>query len=145
MNMHRDGERAQKKNSLVSTYLDFCDFYLPKYFILENVRAFATIDNSKVFRTTLNRLLSMGYQCTFRLMQVTLFLILCFTFEVQAGQFGVPQARRRFIVLAAAPGYRLPRLPAPKHVFPDEVQDQKDQLPGLTKMLNRVMLFSSLS
>ena len=69
--MYRDGERAQKKNSLVSTYLDFCDFYRPKYFILENVRAFATIDNSKVFRTTLNRLLSMGYQCTFRLMQVT--------------------------------------------------------------------------
>ena len=69
--MHRDGERAQKKNSLVSTYLDFCDFYRPKYFILENVRAFATIDNSKVFRTALNLLLSMGYQCTFRLMQVT--------------------------------------------------------------------------
>ena len=72
MNMHRDGERAQKKNSLVSTYLDFCDFYRPKYFILENVRAFATIDNSKVFRTALNRLLSMGYQCTFRIMQVNL-------------------------------------------------------------------------
>ena len=72
MNMHKDGERAQKKNSLVSTYLDYCDFYRPKYFILENVRAFATMDNSDVLKTTMNRLLSMGYQCTFRIMQVNI-------------------------------------------------------------------------
>ena len=71
MNMHKDGERAQMKNSLVSAYMDYCDFYRPNYFILENVRAFATMDNSDVLKTTMNRLLSMGYQCTFRLMQVT--------------------------------------------------------------------------
>ena len=72
MNMHKDGERAQMKNSLVSTYLDYCDFYRPKYFILENVRAFATMDNSDVLKKTINRLLSMGYKCTFRIMQVNL-------------------------------------------------------------------------
>ena len=58
------------KNSLVSAYMDYCDFYRPNYFILENVRAFATMDNSDVLKTTMNRLLSMGYQCTFRIMQV---------------------------------------------------------------------------
>ena len=142
--MHKGGERAQMKNSLVSTYLDYCDFYRPKYFILENVREFATMDNSEMLKTTINRLLSMGYQCTFGLMQVTLFLILNFTFELQAGQFGVPQARRRFILVAAGPGLNLPQKPTPKHVFPTEVRDQKAPLPVLTKILNRVMLFSSL-
>ena len=132
------------KNSLVSTYLDYCDFYRPKYFILENVRAFATMDNSDVLKTTMNRLLSMGYQCTFRIMQVTLYLILNFTFEIQAGQFGVPQARRRLIILAAGPGLKLAQLPVPKHVILKEVQNQSAQLLVLTKLLNRMMLFSSL-
>ena len=144
MNMHRKGERAQKKNSLVATYLDYCDFYRPKYFILENVREFATMDNSEVLKTTINRLLNMGYQCTFWLMQVMLFLIFDLTFEVQAGQFGVPQARRRLILLASGPGLKLLQKPTPKHVFPTEVQDQKAPLPVSTKILNRVMLFSSL-
>ena len=57
------------------------------------------------------------------------------TFEVQAGQFGVPQARRRLILLAAGPGVKLPQKPTPKHVFPTEVQDQKAPLPALTKIL----------
>ena len=30
---------------------------------------------------------------------------------------GVPQTRRRFILLAAAPGYTLPSYPEPLHIF----------------------------
>ena len=71
MNMHKSGEPAKKKNSLVSTYLDYCDFYRPKIFILENVLPFATDDESAVLRICIKRLLSMGYQCTFDILQVT--------------------------------------------------------------------------
>lgn len=35
----------------------------------------------------------------------------------QAGQYGVAQTRRRAIILAAAPGEKLPRYPEPLHVF----------------------------
>ncbi|NXL16091.1 DNMT1 methyltransferase, partial [Setophaga kirtlandii] len=35
----------------------------------------------------------------------------------QAGQYGVAQTRRRAIVLAAAPGEKLPMFPEPLHVF----------------------------
>ncbi len=36
----------------------------------------------------------------------------------QAGQFGVPQSRRRAFIIAAAPREVLPLLPEPTHVFP---------------------------
>ena len=71
MNMHKSGKNAQMKNILVSTYLDYCDFYRPKFFILENVRKFATDEKSAVLKFCIYRLLSMGYQCTFGILQVT--------------------------------------------------------------------------
>lgn len=37
--------------------------------------------------------------------------------HVQAGQYGVAQTRRRAIILAAAPGEKLPLFPEPLHVF----------------------------
>lgn len=40
------------------------------------------------------------------------------TFGVlQAGSYGVPQTRRRAIIMAAAPGYTLPMFPEPTHCF----------------------------
>ena len=87
INMHKSGKNAQMKNSLVSTYLDYCDFYRPKFFILENVRTFATDkstdidkpdkdkstdkDKSAVLKYCMKRLISMGYQCTYDILQVT--------------------------------------------------------------------------
>ena len=71
INRHKSGKNAQMKNSLVSTYLDYCDFYRPKFFILENVRKFASDDKAAVLKFCINRLLSMGYQCTFGILQVT--------------------------------------------------------------------------
>lgn len=45
----------------------------------------------------------MGYQCTFGVLQ--------------AGNYGVPQTRRRLFILAAAPNLKLPLFPEPTHVF----------------------------
>lgn len=36
---------------------------------------------------------------------------------LKAGQYGVAQTRRRAIILAAAPGEKLPLFPEPLHVF----------------------------
>jgi DNA (cytosine-5)-methyltransferase 1 len=62
----------------------------PRYFILENVRNFASFKKSMVLILCMRALVRMGYQCTFGILQ--------------AGQFGVAQTRRRAILLAAAPG-----------------------------------------
>lgn len=77
--------------------------YRPKYFILENVRNFVSFKRSMVLKLTLRCLLAMGYQVTFGVLQ--------------AGHYGVPQTRRRLIILAAAPGFVLPNYPEPAHVF----------------------------
>ena len=44
------------------SYLSFCDFYRPRYFLLENVRNFVSHNKSFTFRLTLRSLLDMGYQ-----------------------------------------------------------------------------------
>lgn len=46
----------------VMAYLSYCDFYRPRYFLLENVRNFVSHNKSFTFRLTLRTLLDMGYQ-----------------------------------------------------------------------------------
>ncbi|XP_011402705.2 PREDICTED: DNA (cytosine-5)-methyltransferase 1-like isoform X1 [Amphimedon queenslandica] len=103
MNRFNSREYSQFKNSLVISYLSFCEYYRPRFFLLENVRNFVSFKKSMVLKLTLRCLVKMGYQCTFGVLQ--------------AGQYGVPQTRRRAIILAAAPGEKLPHFPNPTHVF----------------------------
>ncbi|PBC25685.1 DNA (cytosine-5)-methyltransferase PliMCI [Apis cerana cerana] len=87
----------------VVSCLSYCDYYRPKFFIMENVRNFVSFKRSMVLKLTLRCLVRMGYQCTFGILQ--------------AGNYGIPQTRRRLIILAAAPGEVLPKYPEPTHVF----------------------------
>ncbi|KAJ8369806.1 hypothetical protein SKAU_G00098340 [Synaphobranchus kaupii] len=103
MNRFNSRTYSKFKNSLVVSYLSYCDYYRPKFFLLENVRNFVSFKRSMVLKLTLRCLVRMGYQCTFGVLQ--------------AGQYGVAQTRRRAIILAAAPGEKLPRYPEPLHVF----------------------------
>ncbi|KAH7957108.1 hypothetical protein HPB52_015343 [Rhipicephalus sanguineus] len=103
MNRFNSRQYSQFKNSLIASYLSYCEYYRPRFFLLENVRNFVSFKRSMVLKLTLRCLISMGYQCTFGVLQ--------------AGNYGVPQTRRRAIILAAAPGERLPLYPEPQHVF----------------------------
>jgi len=58
---------------------------------------------SLVLKLCIRALTKMGYACTFGILQ--------------AGHYGVPQTRRRCILLASAPGYELPMYPEPLHTF----------------------------
>jgi site-specific DNA-cytosine methylase len=103
MNRHRDSEKYQAKNSLAATFLSLCDWYRPKFFMLENVPNFAHLDGGLALQLVVRALLAMKYQ---------------FTFEVvQAGNFGAPQSRRRFVLVAVPPDGALPRFPQPTHTF----------------------------
>ncbi len=87
----------------ISHSLQYCDYYRPKFFLLENVKNFANFKKGMVLKLALRALVKMGYQCTFGILQ--------------AGNFGVAQTRRRCILIAAAPGLTLPLYPEPMHTF----------------------------
>ena len=103
MNRFNSREYSRFKNSLVVSYLSYCDYYRPRFFLLENVRNFVSFKNCMVLKLSLAALVKMGYQCTFGVLQ--------------AGHYGVAQTRRRAIILAAAPGEQLPLYPEPLHTF----------------------------
>ncbi|XP_044540853.1 DNA (cytosine-5)-methyltransferase 1-like [Gracilinanus agilis] len=103
MNRFNSCTYSKFKNSLVVSFLSYCDYYRPKFFLLENVRNFVSFKRSMVLKLTLRCLIRMGYQCTFGVLQ--------------AGHYGIAQTRRRAIILAAAPGEKLPKFPEPLHVF----------------------------
>ena len=103
MNRFNSREYSRFKNSLVVSYLSYCDYYRPRFFILENVRNFISFKNCMVLKLSLAALLRMGYQCTFGVLQ--------------AGHYGVAQTRRRAIILATAPREVLPQFPEPLHTF----------------------------
>ena len=69
------------QNSLIASYISYCDYYRPRFFLLENVRNFVSFKKSLVLKLALRCLLRMGYQCAFGVLQ--------------AGSYGVPQTRRR--------------------------------------------------
>jgi len=97
MNRFNAGQYSHFKNSLVSTFLSYCEYYRyltfksllkrflemvacrPKYFMLENVRNFVSFKRSMVLKLTISCLVKMGYQVTWGILQ--------------AGHYGVPQTR----------------------------------------------------
>ncbi|KAG8228423.1 DNA (cytosine-5)-methyltransferase 1-like [Ladona fulva] len=103
LNRYKTGEYSLYRNSLIASFLSFCDYFRPRFFILENVRNLVSYDRNMVLKLTLRCLLRMGYQCCFAVLQ--------------AGNYEIPQSRKRVIILAAAPGEILPRYPLPVNVF----------------------------
>ena len=103
MNRFNKGNWSMVQNSMVMAYLSYCDFYRPRYFLLENVRNFVSHNKSFTFRLTLRSLLDMGYQVRFGVLN--------------AGNFGVAQSRKRTFIWAAAPKEGLPSWPRLLHRF----------------------------
>ncbi|KAG2494496.1 hypothetical protein HYH03_007265 [Edaphochlamys debaryana] len=103
MNRFNKGTWSQVQNSMVMAYLSFCDFYRPRFFLLENVRNFVAYSGGRVFRLVVRTLLDLGYQVRFGILN--------------AGQFGAPQSRKRTFIWAGLPGELLPDWPSPRHVF----------------------------
>ncbi|KAI2606741.1 S-adenosyl-L-methionine-dependent methyltransferase [Hypoxylon sp. NC1633] len=98
----------QRKNqSLVASFASFVDLYRPYYGLLENVPQMVNSKNfrhSCVFSQLVCALVGLGYQTQ------VMFL--------DAWSFGAPQSRSRVFLCFSAPGFRMPRVPAPSHSHP---------------------------
>ena len=82
MNIFQESDESKFKNSLISSYLSYCDFFRPSYFILENVKNFAQFNGGRVLKLCMRALVMMGYQCQFGVLQAGNFGKFLFLFQI---------------------------------------------------------------
>jgi len=92
INNHQRSTR-DARCALVETYLEFVSTLQPSSLVMENVPGFASIENGAFLRALLRSLRSRGYHWKFTILNAT--------------QFGVPQRRRRLVVIASRDAKRL--------------------------------------
>ncbi|OTA99149.1 hypothetical protein M426DRAFT_94434 [Hypoxylon sp. CI-4A] len=103
----RTTDDQRKNQSLVASFASFVDFYRPYYGVLENVPQMVhskSFRDACVFSQLMCALVGLGYQAQ------VMFL--------DAWSFGTPQSRSRVFLCFSAPGFRMPRVPAPSHSHP---------------------------
>lgn len=103
MNRFSTSEYSQFKSSMMSSYLNFVEYYRPKYLLLENVRSLASYKKSSVLKIVCSFLIRLRYQLRVAVLQ--------------AGSYGLPQNRRRIFIIGSAAGLELPLFPCPTHAF----------------------------
>jgi len=91
------------QNEMVLTTLSAAEYFRPKYFLMENVKAFSTHDGGRMFRMALRSLIEMNYQVTFKILQ--------------AGHYGCPQNRKRLFIWGGPPQGTMPKFPEATHAF----------------------------
>ncbi|KAJ3515085.1 hypothetical protein NLJ89_g1982 [Agrocybe chaxingu] len=113
-------QRDDIRTTMPCNMLSYVEHYEPNYFLLENVAGFLDHKLHDMHETeaglveceikfgmvklVMRTLISLGYQVRFRLLQ--------------AGQYGVPQSRRRVIFWGAKRGLPMPKFPVPVYAFP---------------------------
>ncbi|KAI5863960.1 S-adenosyl-L-methionine-dependent methyltransferase [Durotheca rogersii] len=107
-------DKQRKNQSLVASFASFVDLYRPSYGLLENVPQMVNTKKARdacVFSQLVCALVGLGYQTQ------VMFL--------DAWSFGAPQSRSRVFLCFTAPGFRMPRVPAPSHSHPPGVRFNK--------------------
>lgn len=89
---------ADMRNSLIVPMLEIVSEFMPDYAVIENVLGMRYMQKGKVLSNAIESLESFGYSCQ--------------CFQLNAEQYGVPQRRRRLVVLANRTGRSL-ELPLP--------------------------------
>jgi len=96
---------SDPRNGLVIVFLDYVSYFRPRFLVFENVPGLARLPHGKAFYSELRRgLFRLGYRVHGR--------------EVDAADYGVPQHRRRLIVIGAREDMGLPPFPEPTHGDP---------------------------
>jgi len=98
-------DECDPRNTLIGDFIRIVKEIRPRYFLLENVTGLVTLHNGKLFENVLYDLSTLGYS---------------FHHDILfAADFGVPQMRKRLIVLGAREGAPPPH-PEPTHEEPLE-------------------------
>lgn len=103
-------KKFDKRNKLVYSYLDIVHTIRPRYLLFENVPGILEVAQGTYFEKVCDRLYDMGYGYV--------------TSELDAVNYGVPQFRKRVILLATRMKKSFPnlRLPSWTHCSPSETR-----------------------
>ncbi len=96
---------SDSRNNLVGEFVRVVAELRPKYFLLENVSGLTTMYNGELFKNLLYQIEAIGYKYNYGI--------------VKAAQYGVPQMRKRLIILGARDG-EPPAIPTPTHYDPKD-------------------------
>ncbi len=91
---------ADVRNNLVGEFVRIVIELRPKYFLMENVSGLKTMYGGKLFDQLLDRFTESGYKFHYKI--------------VKASDYGVPQHRKRLVILGARDG-EAPEFPEPTH------------------------------
>lgn len=90
-----------ERNRLVFTYLKYVEYFKPKWFMIENVPGFLSLDDGFFIKSLLEDIKKLGYNnCEYKI--------------INTADYGVPQKRKRFILIANNTGNIIP-WPKPKY------------------------------
>lgn len=110
-------DENDKRNSLFKSFLSIAAHIKPRYLVIENVEGLVVMKGGAIAREISALLGDMGYEVDWKI--------------VQSCDFGVPQLRKRFLLIASARGVRQALIPAPKIATYVTVDDAIGDLPPL--------------
>ncbi len=89
------------RNRLIFTYLDYVKLFKPKWFLMENVQGITTLDDGSFLKALIVEIEKLGYKNhDYKI--------------INTADYGVPQKRKRFILIANRTGNIIP-WPKPKY------------------------------
>lgn len=103
------------RNKLFQDFVRVVEGLEPEFVVFENVSGLVSMQGGAVLQAILREFRRVGYVCDFRVLN--------------AADYGVPQARPRFIMLGAKSGQH-PGFPQPTHAAPVEWEDGKRSFDG---------------
>lgn len=96
------------RNQMFKEFVRVVDGLKPKAFLFENVAGILSMSKGMALRAIINEFEGIGYTCVYKL--------------VNAADYGVPQARPRFILFGSRDGVSV-GFPEPTHCSPDKLHD----------------------
>lgn len=118
--LRNDAGASDPRNGLVMVFLEYVSYFRPRFLVFENVPGLIRLPHGKAFYLKLTKgLLRLGYRLRKK--------------EVDAADYGVPQHRRRLIVIGARKDMGQPPFPRATHGDPRSPKVRSGrQLPWLT-------------
>jgi DNA (cytosine-5)-methyltransferase 1 len=106
--LRNEAGEGDPRNDLVFVFLDYVSYFRPRFLFFENVPGLVRSPHGKPFYSALKGgLLRLGYLLREK--------------EVDAADYGVPQHRRRLIVVGSREDVGTPPFPEPTHAAPESL------------------------